>query len=168
MSSQEDLFATQESKKNKVKYDFVVLCDRDDQNPFSLYPTIMFSETEINVKWLESILDDSSRLKSLQTLQRMPGKNLSLFGKIVEGTPKKQRDAMVVTLNDEYRTMMNSCDSQITTLISMASKFPYRLISPKKVRKRVYLLHYHLFLFLRRSFPITVNYSIKKTFSLNN
>ena len=85
MSSQEDLFATQEPKKTKVKYEYIVLCDKDDPNPFSLYPTSMFSGQEINVKWLESILDDSSRLKNIQTLEMMSEKHLSLFGKIDEG-----------------------------------------------------------------------------------
>ena len=87
MNSQEDIFATQEPIKKHVKYDFLVLCDKDEnaQHPFSLYPTSMFSEKEINVRWLEAILDDSSRLKSIQTLERIPNKNLSLFGKIVEG-----------------------------------------------------------------------------------
>ena len=86
MSSQEDLFATQETKK-KVKYDFVVLCDKDEnsQNPFSLFPTSMFSEKEIHVRWLESRLDDSSRLRSLQNLRGIQDRNLSLFGKFDEG-----------------------------------------------------------------------------------
>ena len=86
MSSQEDLFATQEPKK-KSKYDYVVLCDKDEneENPFSLYPVSMFSEKEIQVRWLESRLDNSSRIKSLHTLQGIPDKNLSLFGKIDEG-----------------------------------------------------------------------------------
>ena len=102
MSSQEDLFATQEPKKaicsqedpfatqqpkKKVKYNYVVLCDKDEMqlNPFSLFPTNMFSEKEISVRWLESILDDSSRLKSLQGLKGIGDKNLSLFGKVDEG-----------------------------------------------------------------------------------
>lgn len=86
MSSQDDLFATQESKK-KNKYDFVVLCDKDENepNPFSLYPTDMFTENEIKARWLESRLDDSSRLKSLSNLQGIPEKNLSLFGKVDAG-----------------------------------------------------------------------------------
>lgn len=107
MSSQEDLFATQDpvlatqdpvlgtqdpvlgtqDRKKKIKYDFLVLCDKDDNSPtpFSLYPTSMFSKQEINIKWLESILDESSRLKTLTTLEGLHEKNLSLFGKIEEG-----------------------------------------------------------------------------------
>ena len=100
MGSQEDLFATQEplfatqdplfatqERKKKVKYDFLVLCDKDDKspNPFSLYPTSMFSTKEIHLRWLESVLDDSSRLRSLTTLEGLGEKNLSLFGKIDEG-----------------------------------------------------------------------------------
>lgn len=86
MSSQEDLFATQVPPK-KVKYEYVVLCDKDENvaNPFSQYPTDMFTSSEIHVRWLESKLDDSSRIKSLQTLEGIPDKNLSLFGKIPEG-----------------------------------------------------------------------------------
>ena len=89
MNSQEDLFATQEPKK-KIKYDYVVLCDKDEHepNPFSLYPTSMFKEGEIHVRWLESRLDESSRLRSLHTLKGIPEKNLSLFGKVEEGIKK--------------------------------------------------------------------------------
>lgn len=87
MSSQEDMFATQEPKKSKLKYDFLVLCDKDGQvnNPFALYPRTMFANQEINDRWLHSILDHSSRLKSLNTLEGLPEKNLSLFGKIESG-----------------------------------------------------------------------------------
>ena len=187
MSSQEDMFATQEPKK-KTKYDFLVLCDKDENttNPFSLYPTNMFSQKEINEKWLESILDDSSRLKSLHSLQGIPEKKLSLFGKIDEGiiiitifstlliflffflisihlftvtlekfiylpslwknclcvllryitgVYKEQRDAVINSLNDEYKDMRSGGESQINSLKSLALKFPYRLISPKKVIK---------------------------------
>ena len=86
MSSQEDLFATQEPKR-KVKYDFLVLLDKDEfaQQPFSLHPTSMFSGDEIKPRWLESILDDSSRLTSIKCLEKIPNRNLSLFGKIDEG-----------------------------------------------------------------------------------
>ena len=88
MSSQEDIFATQiPKKKKKVEYEFVVLCDKDESTPepFSLYPTSMFNNNEILPKWLDSVLDDSSRLKSINTLERLPGKQLSLFGKIERG-----------------------------------------------------------------------------------
>ena len=85
-STQEPQFATQETKK-KVKYDFLVLLDKDENttNPFSLFPTSMFTEKEIHLRWLESILDDSSRLKSLNSIEGIQDKNLSLFGKIDEG-----------------------------------------------------------------------------------
>lgn len=90
MSSQEDIFATQEPPPTpkKVEYEFVVLCDKDEgaPEPFSLYPRSMFLPNEIHGKWLDSILDDSSRLKSLHTLQRFPETNLSLFAKIENGT----------------------------------------------------------------------------------
>lgn len=86
-NSQEDIFGTQAPVKQKVKYGFVVLCDKDDQvsNPFAVYPRTMFSGKEILDRWLDSILDHSSRLKSLHTLERLPDKNLSLFGKIEDG-----------------------------------------------------------------------------------
>ena len=87
MDSQEDIFATQQPIKKKITYDYVVLCDKHEscQEPFSLCPTSMFSESEIQRRWLDSVLDVSSRLKTLQTLERMPDKNLSLFGKIQKG-----------------------------------------------------------------------------------
>ena len=86
MDSQEDIFATQQPKK-KVKYDHVVLCDKDEnaEEPFSMYPTSMFSETEILGRWLDSILDSSSRLKTLLNLQKVHNKNLCLFGKVPAG-----------------------------------------------------------------------------------
>ena len=103
MQSQEDIFATQtqalsqsqsqsqtqsqSTTSKKPKYDFLVLCDQDEnvQEPFGLFPRAIFSESEIQDKWLDSILDHSSRLKSLQTLERLPGFRFSLFGKIEEG-----------------------------------------------------------------------------------
>lgn len=87
MDSQEDIFATQEAKKPKMKYVFVVLCDKNEDvmSPFGLYPRSMFSGSEIHDRWLDSILDHSSRLKSLHTLETVPYKSLSLFGKIEEG-----------------------------------------------------------------------------------
>lgn len=87
MQSQNDMFATQDIRK-KVKYGFIVLCEHDFHigSPFTSYPRSMFSNTEIPDKWLESILDQYSRLKILNSLERqIPGKNLSLFGKIEEG-----------------------------------------------------------------------------------
>ena len=40
---------------------------------------------EIMDKWLDAILDDSSRLKSLNTLEGLPNKQFSLFGKFETG-----------------------------------------------------------------------------------
>ena len=87
MDSQEDIFATQDSKKSKVNYAYLVLCDKseDVMNPFACYPRSMFSQKEILDRWLDSILDHSSRLKSLHTLETIQDKSLSLFGKIEEG-----------------------------------------------------------------------------------
>ena len=98
MDSQEDMFATQATqvtqstqvtratqdvKKGQLNYAFLVLCDKNEEvmNPFGLFPRSMFSSKEILDRWLNSILDHSSRLKSLHTLDN----NLSLFGKIEEG-----------------------------------------------------------------------------------
>lgn len=87
MNSQEDLFDDVPPKRNKIKYDFLVLCDKDEfvKHPFASYPRAMFSASEVQDKWLEAILDDSSRLKSLQTLEGMPNKQFALFCKIEEG-----------------------------------------------------------------------------------
>ena len=87
MDSQEDIFATQVSPKSQINYAFLVLCDtnEDVKYPFAWYPRSMFNSSEILDRWLQSILDNSSRLKSLHTLERMPEKSLSLFGKIEEG-----------------------------------------------------------------------------------
>lgn len=101
MSSQDDIFGTQtqtptrtqtqnetqaDTKKKKIKYGYVVLCDKGDdvKKPFSLHQRSLFSK-EIPEKWLDSILDHSSRLKSIQSVSKIEYRNLSLFGKIDEG-----------------------------------------------------------------------------------
>lgn len=89
----------------------------------------MFNNREINERWLDSILDHSSRLKSLNTLERLPNKNLSLFGKIAEGVLKEDVDAKVKQLNMEYNTMRESGESQVSSLLSLVAKNPYRLLS---------------------------------------
>lgn len=83
------MFATQENS-HKTKYGYVVLCDQDVHvgNPFAWYPRAIFSNAEIQEKWLNCILDHSSRLKPLGTLKQIPGKSFSLFGKIDEGRKK--------------------------------------------------------------------------------
>ena len=83
------MFASQEpsqAPRAKVKYAFLVLCDQNEevQYPFGLYPRSMFSTSEIPDRWLESILDDSSRLKTLRAL-KITGESLCLFGKIDDG-----------------------------------------------------------------------------------
>ena len=86
-NSQEDLFGP-DPKKPKVKYNFLVLCDKDEGErfPFASYPRSMFSTREIMDKWIDSILDDSSRLKSLSSLEGMQDKQFALFGKFEEGS----------------------------------------------------------------------------------
>lgn len=88
MNSQEDLFEEYEPKRNKVIYDYLVLCDKDEavKQPFSSFPRSMFNSREIQDKWIDARLDDSSRLKSLQSLEGMPNKQFALFGKIEAGT----------------------------------------------------------------------------------
>lgn len=85
INSQEDLFGDQ--RKPKVQYDYVVLCDKDEAEkyPFASYPRTMFQKGEILDKWIDAILDDSSRLKSMNTLQGIGDKQLCLFGKFEEG-----------------------------------------------------------------------------------
>lgn len=91
MNSQEDLFATQEpfetQKSKKIIYDFLILCNKDEgvTHPFALYPRSMFTSGEIIDRWLDSILDHSSRLKTLHTLEGVYESSLALFGKIDEG-----------------------------------------------------------------------------------
>ena len=129
MDSQEDIFATQEPKKTKVRYEFLVLCDKGPEvkNPFALFPRSVFSEKEISDRWLDSILDHSSRLKSLNTLERLG--NLSLFGKIDDGASMEEVDAKVKQLNIEFNQMRESGETQISTLLSLVAKNPYRLVS---------------------------------------
>ena len=125
MSSQEDLFATQEPRKKGVKYEFVVLCDKDDNvpNPFSLYPITMFSENEIQARWLESKLDDSSRIKSLQTLEGIPDKNLSLFGKIDQGTKIRDNTRFLLPTQKYF-------SANFFTYGIIYSQFRFKNISP--------------------------------------
>ena len=145
MDSQIDIFATQDTKKPKVNYAFIVLCDKNEDvlNPFALYPRSMFSENEILERWLDAILDHSSRLKSLHTLERLPHKTLSLFGKIEEGVPKEQRDAKVNSLNVQYNNLRTSGKTQISSLLSLVAKTPYRMLS--KAAKKVIFFKYSIF-----------------------
>ena len=179
MDSQEDIFATQTATKSKVNYAYIVLCDKDEdvRNPFGWYPRSMFSSREILDRWLNSILDHSSRLKSLDTLQRLNDKSLSLFGKVEEGifnfmtflhffsfpsnypfnprtrkwliyiyiyiknklctvgVPKEEVDAKVDSLNIQYNRMRSSGETQVSSLLSLVAKNPYRLISRKTSNK---------------------------------
>lgn len=92
MASQDDMFASQQSvqdpPKNKIRYEFVVLCDRtrNVSRPFDLYPCSMFSNNEIKERWIQSLLDPSSRMKYLHLETLSNQRSFSLFGKIKEGT----------------------------------------------------------------------------------
>ena len=48
------------------------------------------------------------------------------------GAFQEQRDAVVNALNNEYKEMRVAGASQVDAFISLASKFPYRLLSQKK------------------------------------
>ena len=167
MNSQEDMFGTQDTPKSKLHYDFVVLCDRDPEvmSPFALYPRSMFSTSEILDRWLDSILDHSSRLKPLHTLHGLQDKNLSLFGKIEEGlhkkiifhimicnliiynlgVPKEEVHAKVDSLNFQYHKMRTGGETQLSSLLNLVAKNPYRLMSRpnKKVCPGISLIFLH-------------------------
>lgn len=133
MSSQVDMFSSQEppaTPKSRVKYGYIVLCNRNEsiKYPFNLYSRSRFSMTEIQDRWLESILDNSSRLKNLQTLN-VHGKSLCLFGKIGEEVPNEECQAMVNSLNAEYSQMRAAGSPVNAALYAMVKKYPYRLKS---------------------------------------
>ena len=93
----------------------------------------MFTSNEIQDRWLDSILDDSSRLKSLQSLDGLQDKEIALFGKVEEGVPKELLNSTVNSLNTQYESMRASGKTQTSAMISLVQKFPYRLLSSKKV-----------------------------------
>lgn len=82
MSSQVDIFGNDDLPK----YDAIVLFEKSSklEKPFGLYPTSMFAETEIQGKWLNCVLDDSSRMKTLP-LESIPDHQFCLFGKFDSG-----------------------------------------------------------------------------------
>lgn len=90
MSSQEDIFATQPPLTQpplKPKIGYVVLFDLTGRaiKPFGIYPRLMFTTHEIKDRWLDSILDTSSRMTPL-VLDRLPeDKSFSLFSKVRQG-----------------------------------------------------------------------------------
>lgn len=153
------MFATQEQKRNKTRYGFVVLCDKDENSkfPFSYHARSNFSEKEILDRWINSILDDSSRLKTLHTLENVQDKQFSLFGKIPEGVNKTNLmyckfffikilllyfiigvstddiEATLNSLNKYYHGMREGGETQTSSLIAVASKFPYRFNCTQKV-----------------------------------
>ena len=99
-SSQEDLFATDNENRNKkISYPFLVLYDKDHSNssPFAVYPRSMFSSKEIQDRWIDSILDNFSRLKPLTLMQLGPGKFFCLFGKIDSGNSVRRNFFLTLT-----------------------------------------------------------------------
>ena len=145
MNSQIDLFEDFVPKKTKVKYDFLVLCDKDEavKYPFASFPRSMFSAKEVQDRWLDSILDDSSRLKSLNTLEGLPNKQFALFGKIEQGISKDLRDSTINSLNIKYDGMRTNGESQTSTLLSLVKIFPYRLISVRSRSKTQFTVFPH-------------------------
>ena len=78
-----DIFDTQQPEKVKVKYDHIVLFDKSStSSPFGVFPTSMFSGTEIKERWIISVLDSYSRLKDLHLSDNV----FSLFAKLETGT----------------------------------------------------------------------------------
>lgn len=76
---------TPKSRKKKC-YAFLTLFDHSDNElrPFGWFPHSMFTKKEIKDSWLDSVLDDASRMKPL-TLERIKDQKFSLFGKMEEG-----------------------------------------------------------------------------------
>lgn len=137
MSSQEDIFSTQlpatqlptpSTLKRKPIIGFVILLDLSGNSPkpFGMYPRSMFSIHEIKERWLNSILDNSSRMTSL-VLDMLPDKSFSLFAKVKENTSKVDRDSCIKELNDAYETAMSNCGDEKRVLKALLSKYPYRI-----------------------------------------
>lgn len=59
--------------------------DINKKRPFDIFPLSMFTTNEIKDKWMESILDQNSRIRTLPMLRSLPGKTFSLFAKIERG-----------------------------------------------------------------------------------
>lgn len=66
---------------NLLFFDWAV----DNRRPFEIFPRTLFSDKEIKERWLNSILDENSRIMTLPPLKSLPGKTFSLFGKIEKG-----------------------------------------------------------------------------------
>ena len=82
MSSQIDIFDSQQPEKVKVKYDHIVLFDKSGPTPpFGVFPTSMFTTMEIKEKWITSVLDSYSRMKDL----KLSGTVFALFAKLETG-----------------------------------------------------------------------------------
>lgn len=145
INSQEDIFSTQfpatqspkpSTSKIKPRIGFVVLYDLSGNSPkpFGIYPRSMFSTHEIKDKWLDSILNNDSRMTPL-VLNMLPDKSYSLFAKVKEDTIKADRDAFIEELNDSYETSMNNCGNEKRTFKALLAKYPYRMkiVTQKKV-----------------------------------
>lgn len=168
------MFASQRSFKHKVKYGYVVLYEKHENvdRPFASYPRNRFSNTEIPEKWLESILDESSRMKGLK-LESLSDNNMCLFAKIDEGediylncmmlnyilinyyenhivgVTKEHRETKVETLNTQYRNMRESGISPISALNYLVEENPFRLLTTRSAKKVFSLYSLILILILR-------------------
>lgn len=68
-------------------YNWCVLFNWDVslKHPFQSYVLNMFLTTEIKPPWISGNLGEKSRVKKLTSLSKLPGKTMSLFGKIPKG-----------------------------------------------------------------------------------
>ena len=81
---------------------------------------------------------------------------------IISGVFKEHRNAIINTLNEEYRDMRATGESQVSCLIALASKFPYRLLSKKVMLINLSLVLFH-FLFCFRFLSLTLVNSLYNT-----
>ena len=148
----------------------MVLFDKtpEVEKPFGLYPRAMFSSREIHDRWIDSMMDHSSRLKTLRSIVSLPRQQLCLFGKIEEGNylninswvwcmlyltgiSKEQRNSAVDSLNVQYQTMLSTGSDQTSALYSLVTKFPYRFFNNQK-KVRLKLIHFISLMGIRKLF----------------
>ena len=65
----------------------------------------MFSKKEIQDKWLDAILDNSSRMKAL-TLDTLPDKFFTFFGKTETGIKKGFQFYIKLITNLKFKTLI--------------------------------------------------------------
>lgn len=94
MDSETDMFMPSQfsSKGSKPRneghtYTHVVLFDWADGelDPFSIFDLKQFRDGEIKKDWIEYMLVPQSRCRRIKSLKSMPGKSMSMFGKVEKG-----------------------------------------------------------------------------------